>query len=190
MDLIETLRYFPLHIDHGQQAAFSTLAHLLESFQTEVRAQQRLMENHSGKSEGDFRICDRSEVIRSIWSSITLIHQIGKLSRSEKHFLNPIYQSSKFRSIAEHATKLRDQRDHIHNNLGNLRKKKVLIPLNGVITWTFAPQVEQEKLKVKIQAFSIDPILKKFSVDILGSFEEIKYPFDNLTIFALKRNST
>jgi hypothetical protein len=127
---------------HKKQIAFSTLAHLLEGLFAESAFRKGFMQEHSGKGDADLSVAQRSEMLTSIWATVSMLYYVDKVCRSEPGALNEVYGRSGLSVFTEAAAKLRNARDHIGQRIGNMARRKSLLPINGLVRWSFNPRAE------------------------------------------------
>lgn len=92
MDTIDLLRSFPYGVCHKQQIAFSTLAHLLENLIVQSSFQRGFMQKHSGKSDSDLSIAQRSKMLTSLWATVSTLYYVDKICKAETELLGKVYR--------------------------------------------------------------------------------------------------
>ncbi|WP_371038218.1 hypothetical protein [Rhodosalinus sp. FB01] len=184
MGTISFLRFFPYALDHKQTIAFSALSHLLESAFSQMSFQKKFMQKHSGKGDEELSVSERSEMLDSLWATVSTLYFIEKVCNSEPNMLSPVYEDSNLPIFARSAAELRNAKDHLAQRIGNYSKRKDFLPINGLVRWTFSPRVEAEEFIFNIQLFSVDPILKPFKIAAADDINGITRAFDHLTLYA------
>lgn len=143
------------------------------------------MQKHSGKSDSDLSIAQRSKMLTSLWATVSTLYYVDKICKAETELLGKVYRRSGLQIFAEAAANLRNARDHIGQRVANIASRKSLPPINGVVRWTFNPRVEGQEYVFNIQLFTIDPMLKRFSIPSAeGIDKKITKNVDHLALFA------
>lgn len=184
MNTIPLLRSFPNALDHKQTMAFSALSHLLESALSQMSFQNKFMQEHSGKGDDELSVSERNEMLGSLWSTVSTLYFIDKVCNCEPNMLGFVYEKSNLPLFVQSVADLRNAKDHLAQRIGNFSKRKDLLPINGLVRWTFNPRVEAEEFVFNIQIFSVDPMLKAFTVSTADGIHSTTKAFDHLTLFA------
>lgn len=184
MDTVSLLRSFPHALDHRQQLAFSTLSHLLETSVSQQAFQHAFMQQHSGKGDDELSIADRSAMLSSLWATVSTLYFIDKVCRCDPDMLLKVYGHSALPTLAPPVANLRNARDHIAQRIGNFSRSTNLPPINGLVRWTFNPRIERDEFVIGVQVFTVDPMLKGFSVTTGEGIDIRSAEYDNLALYA------
>lgn len=135
------LRHQPRSINPEQRYAFDAVVYALDAV---VLTYQRMVEDGAAlasRTETGAGDSHRVNLIASCWSIVDAIHATRQilLSQSDKDAVGPL--AARFFELAEPASAMRNQMDHLHQNLRNLSQQRgTRSPLFGSVSFFQADQ--------------------------------------------------
>ncbi|WP_424933013.1 hypothetical protein [Amaricoccus macauensis] len=148
-----------------------------------------LIEEYSGMIDEDFPLEERHKLFGSIWEIVETFDGIEKLLPLSKGLFDQASSYARVKKNLGKARALRNQRQHLAQNIRNHSRKRYLEPVHGIVMWNYGVQIFDDHAKFYTHCTSIDPTLHNFKINLPDHFEVVRGNFDNITLCAFGKSA-
>lgn len=182
---MDFLREFPFVLGKEQRIQFLAVAYVGDVIINTYSELFNVVTELSGvKDQSKVDTEQRNQVFRLSWEVVEHAHSMYKLMCASDKFFTYAPGFSELKHFLNDASKLRDKKVHMFQNIKNLVKQKKLNYLHGIVKWTYDTSNDQQPSSYFLKLVTIEPMTHNINFNFLAGIEPINAPVDNLILEA------